>query len=141
MNQVLTTPIPAEPFKALFERDLHQQAVSLPPAIAFSTRTDFASLDDIRAEAKKSELRYRLQCIGVASAVILVGSAQAIAENDASRPVANLQAMHDSGLLCMPAAKRCAAEFYEPVVFTWTKANHRIRQAAKRYSENTHADY
>jgi hypothetical protein len=31
--------------------------------------------------------------------------------------------------------------FYEPLTFDWTKKANEIRQAAKRYSEKTHADY
>jgi hypothetical protein len=34
-----------------------------------------------------------------------------------------------------------AAAFDEPLTFGWTKKAHQIRQAAKRYSEQTHADY
>ena len=31
--------------------------------------------------------------------------------------------------------------FYDPIKFTWAKQVHRVRQAAKRYSERTNADY
>ena len=33
------------------------------------------------------------------------------------------------------------ADFYEPIAFAWTEASYVARQALKRYSEETHADY
>lgn len=34
-----------------------------------------------------------------------------------------------------------APAFYDPIKFDWSNQAHRIRQAAKRYSERTNADY
>ena len=51
----------------------------------------------------------------------------------ASRPGANGNAR--------PRSDSPAADFLEPVRYEWTPADYEARQALKRYSEQTHADY
>ncbi len=42
---------------------------------------------------------------------------------------------------CLHEEEERVADFFEPVTFNWDKDIYAARMAARRYSEQTHADY
>lgn len=48
---------------------------------------------------------------------------------------------HSRGLPETATNEYPVADFIEPVTFGWTEAGFEVRQAIKKFSEETHADY
>lgn len=137
---VQTKPIPCRQLIQQYQQQLPAVAFPLPALIEQSSRTDYIGPEDFRRENEASKLRFGLKCMSVATIAVLVSRVQANAEDDPSRSV-NSQAMAGLTALAGSESKKSRAEFHEPIEFAWTKSAHAIRQAAKQFIENTHANY
>ena len=71
---------------------------------------------------------------------------EAVFENGVFRPLQPVHLPeHQRVTLTLPAGaadrELPIADFMEPVEYAWTEAGFETRQALKRYTEETHADY
>jgi hypothetical protein len=88
----------------------------------------------------------RRELIGVQAVALLIARLRAQTEDSLSRPVPLVE-FHQESATAHTNGSRAAdreppvADFMEPVDYTWTEAGFEARQALKRYSEQTHADY
>lgn len=104
-------------------------------------RTDFSSIDEAKETALAGALRSGLIQVRSAAVAVLIGSAQALADNEPTRPLRGFDQMF--AMIRVPNLKSeyPVADFIKPVKLSWNKSARRVRQAAKRFSEETYADY
>lgn len=92
-----------------------------------------------RQTLEAAKARRRVNACVVA---MVVGSMQLASSDENSRPI---DFGPDTALRSVQRAARSteevAADFYEPVDYVWNRTAFRMRGAARRYSEVTHADY
>jgi hypothetical protein len=90
-------------------------------------------------------LRRELVGVQAQAVALLIARLRAQAEDSLSRPVPLVEPPEEAGAACANGSARAdeypVADFLEPVRYEWTEAAYEVRQALKRYSEETHADY
>ena len=84
--------------------------------------------------------------VGAQAVALLVARLRAQTQDSLSRPMPLVEVHRESAPACADgngAADRelPIADFMEPVEYAWTEAGFEARQALKKYSEETHADY
>jgi len=86
------------------------------------------------------------ELVGAQAVALLVARLRAQTQDSLSRPMPLVEVHRESAPACADgngAADRelPIADFMEPVEYAWTEAGFEARQALKRYSEESHADY
>jgi hypothetical protein len=86
----------------------------------------------------------RRELVGVQAVALLVARLRAQTEDSLSRPVSLVEFHEESATIRTNGEadrESPVADFMDPVDYAWTEAGFEARQALKRYSEQTHADY
>lgn len=86
------------------------------------------------------------ELVGVQAVAVLIARLRAQAEDSLSRPVPLVEFHQEQAMVRTNGngavdREPPVADFMEPVAYAWTEAGFEARQALKRYSEQTHADY
>ena len=134
-----TTPVPTEELLSRYSQNTHlfMSCIARPPS-----RTDFFDADEIHAEAANILLKDRIRRLNVVvCAAVMIGSARAVAADELSRPAIDYETVLAARIVGERPKRYAVANFIKPVKFQWTKLAHRVRRAAKRFSEQTNANY
>ena len=141
MSTTTTTPIPMDVGGRIADQGFWKnQSVDIPD-LPFDGRTDFAAMEDLQRSAMQGAVRFGIRNVRAATLAVFIGSAQALADNEMSRPVASFDRIRDVAGIRSLKTSYAVADFIEPILLTWNRPARRIRQAAKRFSEETHADF
>ncbi len=87
---------------------------------------------------------FRRELVGVHAVALLIARLRAQTEDSLSRPVPLVELHEEPAMVRTNGAadrEPPVADFMEPLDYAWTEAGFEARQALKRYSEQTHADY
>jgi hypothetical protein len=144
MNRDTTTPIPflseeeAAPTRDRLDRLANQLAGSEG---RIDTSGGFAPT---ASAALTTAMRREL--VGAQAVAVLIARLRAQTEGSLSRPIPLAELPPEAGSACANGNAKAGgeppvADFFEPVQYAWTEAGYEVRQALKRYSEETHADH
>lgn len=136
-----TTTIPLDECGRIAKQGFWQYQPTGIPDLYADHRTDFVAIEDLEHTARLSSASFGIRYVRTAALAVLIGTAQAVAENELSRPGISIDRMNDIAQLRSFRPNYAVADFIEPVFLKWNKSARRIRQAAKRFSDETHADY
>ena len=139
MSRDTTTPIPfvSEEDAALTQERLGR----LSEPLAAQGRIDTSG-----GAAGEGRIALSREFVGAQAVALLVARLRAQTQDSLSRPMPLVEVQRDSAPACAngngaPDRELLIADFMEPVEYAWTEAGFEARQALKRYSEETHADY
>jgi hypothetical protein len=144
MSRDTTTPIPfvSEEEAALTQERLGRLS---GPLAAAQGRIDTTGGATTESRIAYSAALSR-ELLGAQAVALLVARLRAQTQDFLSRPMPLVESRHELAGACAGgngAAERelPIADFMEPVEYAWTEAAFEARQALRRYSEQTHADY
>jgi hypothetical protein len=145
MNRDATTPIPflSEAEAAPTRDRLARLSDSLGAGEGRIDTSGSVPAADARV-APATALRREL--VGAQAVAILIARLRAEAEGSLSRPVPLAELPQEAGNACAHGNAKAdseppVADFLEPVQYNWTGTGYEVRQALKKFSEQTHANH